>query len=311
MVIEREPPKATLSPQKPSQQQPQPPPVKLPQQPEFGKASPLRSRLESATFNIPKPHQARPEHHRPIQVGSQSQTQQYLFNPSGQSARQQPAPRPYSALGKDADLVEIPKPTNYPAWTRPEVAPAPLFSSQGGYGGFTAINPASRPADLVDLTTEPALFDDRFGAANPYEYIDAAKANENIKALLEGAFEDADEKPRTRGRKKKVEAAVEGLTDKLQGLEVKSEDKKEIEPEVEEEDEHDGSVEGLNVKLLPHQVDGVDWMTDKESRMKKKNGVLPKGGILADDVSGTSFAWILCFLTLVRWVLVKRFSQSP
>ncbi|KEQ59440.1 uncharacterized protein M437DRAFT_25697, partial [Aureobasidium melanogenum CBS 110374] len=42
--------------------------------------------------------------------------------------------------------------------------------------------------------------------------------------------------------------------------------------------------EGLTVKLLPHQVEGVSWMIDKEIGERKKNGVLPKGGILADDM---------------------------
>ncbi|KEQ70086.1 hypothetical protein M436DRAFT_22206, partial [Aureobasidium namibiae CBS 147.97] len=42
--------------------------------------------------------------------------------------------------------------------------------------------------------------------------------------------------------------------------------------------------EGLNIKLLPHQVEGVSWMIDKEIGERKKNGVLPKGGILADDM---------------------------
>lgn len=138
-----------------------------------------------------------------------------------------------------------------------------------------------------NLNSDNPLFDDKFGATDPYTYVDAGEATENIKALLEGAFEDDDEKPRTRGRKKKAEAVVAGLADKLQSLEVKSEDKEEDRDEVdeeEEEDEDDGTVEGLNVKLLPHQVDGVEWMRDKEIGTKKKNGILPKGGILADDV---------------------------
>ncbi|KEQ99392.1 hypothetical protein AUEXF2481DRAFT_58933, partial [Aureobasidium subglaciale EXF-2481] len=42
--------------------------------------------------------------------------------------------------------------------------------------------------------------------------------------------------------------------------------------------------EGLSIKLLPHQVEGVSWMIDKEIGERKKNGVLPKGGILADDM---------------------------
>ena len=160
------------------------------------------------------------------------------------------------------------------------------------------MNPQQRPDNVVDLTKsedniipDSVIFGDNFGAADPYNYVDAGQATENIKALLEGALEDEEDKPRTRGRKKKMEkeAAVEGLADKLKDLGVKSDEKekekeKEEVEEDEEEDGDDGTVEGLKVKLLPHQVDGVEWMRDKEIGVKKKNGILPKGGILADDV---------------------------
>lgn len=114
------------------------------------------------------------------------------------------------------------------------------------------VDPAQKPANFIDLTTGQPLLDDQFGSIDPYDYIEAGKANENIKALLEGAFEDEEDKPRTRGRKKKAEAAVERLTDKLQGLEVKSEAKEEgeVEQDEQEEEEDDGTVEGLKVKLL-------------------------------------------------------------
>jgi SNF2 family DNA or RNA helicase len=125
--------------------------------------------------------------------------------------------------------------------------------------------------------------------SNAYSYIDSAKAQENIKALLEGAFEDEEDKPRTRARKKKVEADINDLAAKLQQVSVGSNDEKkpeEPEPEGEEEEEEvdDGTREGLKVKLLPHQIEGVAWMCEKENGQKKTRGVLPKGGILADDM---------------------------
>jgi len=192
--------------------------------------------------------------------------------------------------------------------------PAPTFSTfNNPTGGFAAVNGYQKP--FVDLTKpylqdsynpDAALLDDRFGAADPHIYVDAGKATENIKALLEGAFEDEEDKPRTRGRKKKAETAVAGLTDKLQGLGVKSDEDKEnhnheeLEKEEEEEDD-DGTVEGLKVKLLPHQVDGVAWMKDKEVGTKKKNGILPKGGILADDMGlGKTIQSIALLLTNPR-----------
>ncbi len=166
------------------------------------------------------------------------------------------------------------------------------------------MNPYQRPGAFVDLTNpqenvvpDSVIFGDKFGAEDPHNYIEAGKATENIKALLEGAFEDEEDKPRTRGRKKKVDAAVAGLVDKVKELGLKSDEKIEVKEELndeEEEDVDDGTVEGLKVKLLPHQVVGVEWMRDKEIGVKKKNGMLPKGGILADDVSPLqALEWIV------------------
>ena len=183
--------------------------------------------------------------------------------------------------------------------------------------GFIPVNPHQRPDNVVDLTKsednvipDSVIFGDNFGAADPYNYIDAGQATENIKALLEGALEDEEDKSRTRGRKKKVkkkvETAVEGLADRLEDFGVKSDEKEKEMEEVGEEEEEgdvdDGTVEGLKVKLLPHQVDGVEWMRDKEIGIKKKNGILPKGGILADDVRSTLSGASVKILTMYRWV---------
>jgi len=113
---------------------------------------------------------------------------------------------------------------------------------------------------------------DRFGAVDTDAYINPIKTAETIKALLEGTFDDDDSKPKTRSRKKKQEVEAMGLVDKLKDLSVET-----TKEESDEEDEDDGTVEGLNVRLLPHQVQGVRWM-------KKQEGSKPKGGILADDV---------------------------
>ena len=292
MVVEREPPKTSLSPKK-TNEQPLPRPLnQYQQQPEFGKASPLQNRLTSNhIFNIPKPQKAHPEFHRPAQPifrnpNAYGQPSERAVEPQVTSSHTAlPTSKPKYSLSSNGDVVEIPKPVNFPP--QPTYAnPAPLYSSHATTG-FTAVNPYARPSTVVDLTTEPALFDDRFGAADPYNYVDAGEATDNIKALLEGAFEDPEDKPRTRGRKKKVEAAVGKLTDKLQNLEVKAEEKKHEDVGLEEEEEEevdDGTIEGLKVKLLPHQAEGVEWMRDKETSQKKTKGVLPKGGILADDV---------------------------
>ena len=181
----------------------------------------------------------------------------------------------------------------------------------GVYGGFTSPNSYQKQPQYVDLTSsrddfnpDNALMDDKFGAADPYTYVDAAKATENIKALLEGAFEDEGDKPRTRRRKKKLEAGTVGLAEKLQTFSVKPEDKEHDE----DVDDDDGTVQGLNVKLLPHQVDGVEWMKEKEIGIQKKNGVLPKGGILADDV-GIRGKMEGSQLTCCRWVLERPYNR--
>ncbi|KAI4177589.1 MAG: hypothetical protein LQ346_007645, partial [Caloplaca aetnensis] len=282
MVVEREPPKST-----PSHQQAYHQSFEKVKQPEFGKASPLQNRLlPHDVFNIPKANNTRPEHHRPVPS-----------NPAPQPPIFKAYPRPQypvstSSLARDPDVVEIPRPQDSAPWRNNVPTQQPLFSSYQPAPSFASVNPYKPPANLVDLTRstttydpDAALLDDRFGAADPYTYVDAGKATENIKALLEGAFEDDDEKPRTRGRKKKEEAAVAGLTEKLKGLDVeKKANDEEAHEASDDEDEDDGTVEGLSVKLLPHQVEGVAWMREKEASVKKKNGVLPKGGILADDM---------------------------
>jgi SNF2 family DNA or RNA helicase len=78
-------------------------------------------------------------------------------------------------------------------------------------------------------------------------YTDPAKANEDLKALLEGGMDDDED-----------DEAVETNLD-------------------------DGTLEGIKVKLLPHQVEGVKWMQGRELGPVKR-GKVPKGGILADDM---------------------------
>lgn len=193
----------------------------------------------------------------------------------------------------------------------PTIAPAPrpVFSSLGNNTYFQTAAPKPPRKNVVDLTNsddddqfdpDAAIRSDSraFGSADPYMYVDSGQASENIKNLLEGAFDDEEDRSKTRLRSRAKKAAkaeeseadkqAQSLADKLAALEVKDkEDEKEKEKpkaEDEEEDEEDGTVEGLTVKLLPHQVDGVSWMIDKEVGIRKKNGVLPYGGILADDM---------------------------
>lgn len=291
MAVEREPPKvAGGSPQKQNQ-----PPFGNFKQPEFGQASPLQNRLDSNVVNMPKPYKARPEDHRAVPGSTYNEQTRNVarnfVNPFAQNSAQS---KFVTGPSNSADVIEIPRPPNPPIWQSRPPAASTFSSFRPTVGGFHAVNHATNSGSYVDLTKpqEPysldnSLLDDRFGAPDPYTYIDAGKATENIKALLEGAFEDDEDKPRTRSQKKKLEAVVHGLADKVENLGIETDPKKEDHDDG-EENEDDGTIEGLNVKLLPHQVDGVEWMKDKEITVKKKNGILPKGGILADDVRFSS-----------------------
>lgn len=270
---------------------------------------------------------------QPPNVASSSQQQHPFYNVgvSVPKASGQQAPRYSTASSIGSDVVEIlpsqfkPRqpthtngmpltmPTNAPARTI-QPAPRPIYSSTDFSHGFQPVNsfatarktvilddfPSSNrkdeddDSDNFDPDAEIRTEGDRFGAPDLYAYVDQSKANDNIKHLLEGAFDDEEQKlPRTRGRKKKKQQeeaedneAGNSLAKKLQALEVKQE--KENEPtedeEEDEDEEDDGSVDGLKVKLLPHQVDGVSWMIEKETGAVNKRGKLPKGGILADDM---------------------------
>lgn len=237
-------------------------------------------------------------------------------------------------------------------WTTPR-APRALFMSKG-----TAPKPSGASKNLqafIDLTKDDTKsssssqkFPTSFGAMDVHGYVDSEKATENIKALLEGAFEDEEEQSRQKSKSKKkgknkkkqskkadqgesAKAAKKVETDDLDDLAaqlegvtvndpkpvepaadsdnsaVASEDKSEADQdssisaeqedddaevdeeededdEDDDEDDDDGSVEGLKVTLLPHQIEGVKWMCDKETGLRTTKGIFPKGGILADDM---------------------------
>ena len=264
----------------------------------------------SNLFISAKPTQRRPEHHKPPPQNPLLQAHQLV--------RKSPdvLPQPKTASTYDTsslqpsdiklgavpvrvptndDLMEIPRPISFPSVAARPPGP-PIFSS------YTTSNPYYASRNFVDLTTSvigmatnESLYDDRFGTSDPYTYVDAAKANENIKQLLEGAFEDEDDKPRTR-RRQKDQLKASDLAEKFKGMNVSG--KEEDDNDEQDGEEDDGTVEGLKVKLLPHQIDGVAWMRDKELGKKKTRGVFPKGGILADDMGlGKTIQSIALMLT--------------
>lgn len=114
---------------------------------------------------------------------------------------------------------------------------------------FSSLSPAAQPpapgyvqSAYYRAPQSGAVYED------PTFYTDPAKADEDLKALLEGGMDDDEDN----------EEAVETNLD-------------------------DGTLEGIKVKLLPHQVEGVKWMKGRELGPVKR-GKVPKGGILADDM---------------------------
>lgn len=355
---------------------------------EFGRPSPIgptqyrpqQSSQSNHLFNIPKPNQSRPEHHRGVPRPQTQQTgQQYgathSQRPPGVPSATAPAPakrgpfdpfqpvrpseyngyRPTQPPGYPPGATPIKRPENV-TWTTPR-APRPLFSSKPA-----APKPSTASKNLqsfIDLTQDDnyastqraynAPFGSNnapgFGSMDMHGYVDSAKANENIKALLEGAFEDDEDKPtKAKGKRKSkrkgrsktkqssngspatvvqsqkkddsgdlddLAARLEGVNvndktsaeselartsepDTIKGADAEKDDQDdEAEADEDDADEDDGddeneddggTVEGLKVTLLPHQIDGVKWMCDKETGRRTTKGILPKGGILADDM---------------------------
>ncbi|KAH8704933.1 putative SNF2 family helicase/ATPase [Talaromyces proteolyticus] len=308
-------------------------------QPEFGKPTPLRSQQTQAQaqlpFNIPKSNQPRVEHHRP---GPNHQSTQLNKPQASNNTHYREPFNPFKPVVPSAytshrtttslvddDVVEIPRPTQH-TWTTKQ-APLSIFSSKPSVPKVS--NASKTLKNFIDLTNDSVGFQgpsasqsfqapsyprEEFGSIDAYSYVDSAQAQENIKALLEGAFEDEDDKPRTRARKKKIEADINDLASKLEKVSVgqKSEDNQEDDAESEDEEEvDDGTREGLKVKLLPHQIEGVEWMCDKENGQKKTRGVLPKGGVLADDMGlGKTVQSITLILTNPKPTYEKNGKES-
>ena len=125
---------------------------------------------------------------------------------------------------------------------------------------FSSLGNDIQPASSSNSQSQPAYGDQVF-------YTDPVKASEELKALLEGGMDEDEEEEGEKGDPKagaEAEASVEA-------------------PRSKEDELEDGTLEGINVKLLPHQVEGVKWMKNRELGPLKR-GKVPKGGILADDM---------------------------
>lgn len=277
MVNERSPAKVPLKPATANEQAPRMPSatnaprfgeVSLPQSPLNLAGASNRERLEKNILIQPRPSQ-RPDFRkeRPTSASSRDAVP-FIPNTAAQRPIQLDRPVPIARPGQPAY-----------ATTKPALPSA--FGSMGTtYSSFSSINSSNKPHNFIDLTA-PAYRERPNPISEPYSFVDPSKAAADLKALLEGAIEDEDDKPRTRSRKKKQDIQTDDLIAKLGGLTVTNDQPADESEEEEEED--DGTVEGINVKLLPHQVDGLHWMRERELGTRKK-GTVPKGGILADDM---------------------------
>ena len=74
-----------------------------------------------------------------------------------------------------------------------------------------------------------------------------------------------------------------------------------LEPEDDEKevtDDSAGTIKGLNVTLMKHQIEGLQFLHDHESDDDKVKGKGKHGGILGDDVN----LLLHKFDMIIRWV---------
>ncbi|KAF2719179.1 hypothetical protein K431DRAFT_286911 [Polychaeton citri CBS 116435] len=326
------------------------PPTKPAQQSEFGRPSPLgnpvvprKDKREGLFVPRSKPvvKRAPPsgEWKNPMQSHDQNlgakrfvlpgQSSAPSSQPTGEQEALAAAQAFFEQKSKPAQTVLSAAPIPIMAPRNPPIMgtrtpPKPVFSSLGSQALHQGWQQQSKPRKTVDLTNDDdsdsgiinlddasRLESSGFGEMDPYTYVDSAQASENIKNLLEGAFDDDEGKPKTKLKQRAQKAIAENnekemksLANKLASLDVKQAAEKKgakEEPADEEDDADDGTVDGLTVKLLPHQVEGVDWMIDKECGERKRKGALPMGGILADDMGlGKTVQSITLMLTNPR-----------
>ncbi|EGR44467.1 uncharacterized protein TRIREDRAFT_52539 [Trichoderma reesei QM6a] len=141
-----------------------------------------------------------------------------------------------------------------PTYQARKAPPPPMFSSVGSTPTSSSTTTTTTTTTAASRIIPPPAAAARYGGDEVF-YTDPTKANEELKALLEGGIEgDDDEGPKADTAPKDPKVIAK-----------------------------DGVVVGLKVQLLPHQVEGVNWMRGRELGPVKK-GTVPKGGLLADDM---------------------------
>lgn len=131
-----------------------------------------------------------------------------------------------------------------------------LYKSKGGPLKGNSSPKKSSALQMFSSMSETAQQTSQSAYGDQVFFTDPAKASADLKALLEGGMEEDEDE----------EGEGDGEA-----------------PKSKEEALEDGTLEGISVKLLPHQVEGVKWMRNRELGPLKR-GKVPKGGILADDM---------------------------
>jgi hypothetical protein len=258
---------------------------------------------------------------RPYVSEVQARAQQYMQPIRATAPSNEWRTKPVIDLTGDGDPTVIRPPAPYTTFSsfNPVNRPTHTFSSVSGSA----------------LDRKPPVYSLPGGGAMPGmtyyggEAVDSAKTTESIKELLEG-INDSPVSKRSRRKKRPKKEEDSGLAGLMKdtklndGVEASQENKEEVvededkyeisentenekvpeedgEDEEEEDEEEDLSyVDGLNVRLLPHQIRGLDFLQSREEGKAR-------GGILADDVS---FPPLFYPTTSVTIIAADGFGQN-
>ena len=118
-------------------------------------------------------------------------------------------------------------------------------------------------------------------------------------------YEDEEDTPQVIAEEKTEEAEQEEVDAPGEEAESEEEEEDEEDEEEDEEKEDESLVPGMNVRLLPHQIRGLRFLSNRE---EGKN----RGGLLCDDVGNLHFIPYYTFINLTcRWALGKLSRLSP
>jgi hypothetical protein len=183
---------------------------------------------------------------------------------------------PTELLTPKSDLWSSKVDVRKPSWNNPNTSytrkvspPAAAYShlptsARDGYSGSTSTAIPSRDtATPISIPTNPPR---QFQYKKSSAFIDPDSIGRRVVSEPTLSNKDAEEE-----LKNFFESALEPEKDD------ETSEKVEI-------DENAGIVEGLHVKLMKHQIEGLEFLLDHESADDKQKGKGKHGGILADDV---------------------------